>query len=130
MSIERCAASSVVADQGTSLVSASPLGPVQPVADAAAVAGDQLCEEVADFVDCQGNQLSGGRGTVGSFAHGDDGEDGVGEHGQRGVAVPGGPLADLVLVETDLVLAGTKTFLDAPAGAGYPHQGGQADRLG
>jgi len=41
-----------------------------------------------------------GSGSVG-FAGGDHGEHGVGEHDQRRVAVPGGPLADLVLVEGD-----------------------------
>jgi hypothetical protein len=35
-----------------------------------------------------------------------------------------------VLVQADLVLAGAETLLDTPAGAGYPHQGGEADRCG
>jgi hypothetical protein len=66
--------------------------------------------------------------TVCVFARGDGGEDGVGEHGQGGVAVPGGPLADLVLVQADLVLAGAEAFLHAPPGAGDADQGGEGDR--
>src|SRR3954464_2872426 len=98
------AASSVVADQGTVLVASSPCRPVQPVADGADAAGDQFCEEVADFVDGQRDHRFSGVAVV-VFMGGDDGEDGVGEHGQGGVAVPGGPGADLVLGDTDLVFA-------------------------
>ena len=38
---------------------------------------------------------------------GGDGQEGVGEHGQGGPAVPGGPAADLVLVEPDQALGGS-----------------------
>jgi hypothetical protein len=43
---------------------------------------------------------------------GDDGEPGVSQHGERDMAVPGVPEADLVLVEADLVLAGLEALLD------------------
>lgn len=49
----------------------------------------------------------------------------VAEHGQGGPAVPGGPAADLVLVEADKTLGGLEGLFDAPALPGYPHQGGQ-----
>lgn len=124
------AASSVVAGHGPFLVEAAPGRPVQPVGDRADGTGDQFREEVADFVDGQRDQLVGACGALSAFPRGDDGEDGVGEHDQRGVAIPGLPGADLVLVEADLGLGGLETFLDAPPGAGYPDQRGQADRLG
>jgi hypothetical protein len=84
------------------------------------VLGDQFREQVADFVDCQHDQVAGVLGRVGSFALGDDDEDGVGERGEGGVAVPGGPLADLVLIEADFVFAGAEPFLDAPSTSRSP----------
>jgi len=39
---------------------------------------------------------------------GGDGEEGVGEHGEGDVSVPGVPGADLVVVEANLVLADPK----------------------
>jgi hypothetical protein len=79
---------------------------------------------VADFVDCQRDQLVGSLWTVGSFACGDGGEDGVGEDGQGGVAVPGVPFADLVLVEAGLAFGGLEAFFDASADAGDTDQVG------
>src|SRR6266545_8087197 len=49
---------------------------------------------------------------------------------QSGVAVPGVPPADLVLVEADRAFRGLEAGLDTPAGAGHPDQTGQADRCG
>ena len=46
----------------------------------------------------------------------------MGEHGQGGPAVPGGPAADLVLVEPGEALGGLEGFLDAPALSGHAHQ--------
>src|SRR6478735_3271274 len=51
-----------------------------------------------------------------------DGQEGVGEHGQGDVPVPGVVFADLVFVEPDLVLTGAEAFLDWPAGAGHGDQ--------
>src|SRR4051794_7698538 len=117
----------VVADQGVALVLASPGGPVQPVGEVEGRAGDEFGEEVADFVECQRDQLSSTVWTVVSFARGDDGEDGVGEHREGGVAMPGVPGPDLVLVEADLALAGLEALLDAPAGSGDADEGVEAD---
>ena len=64
-----------------------------------------------DFVDSQRNQVIGADGSVLAFLSGDDREQRMGEHDQGRVAVPGGPLADLALVEADLALAGLEAFL-------------------
>ena len=44
--------------------------------------------------------------------------------------VPGGPVADLVLVEPGQALAGVEPLLDRPAEPGDLDQGGQRDVLG
>ena len=85
---------------------------------------------MTDFVDGQRDQRFGALGGSETFTRGDDREQGVGEHDEGGVAVPGGPLADLVLVEADLAFAGLEALLDAPSGAGHPHERGQRDGLG
>ena len=46
------------------------------------------------------------------------GEVGMGQHGEREVAMPAGPRADLVLVEADLALGSLEAGLDRPARAG------------
>jgi hypothetical protein len=48
-----------------------------------------------------------------------DGEEGVGEHGEGDMSVPGVPGADLVVVESGLVFAGSEAFFDGPACPGY-----------
>src|SRR5690606_26575401 len=130
MAIGVVASSAVMAGQGTCLVLSAPPGPVQPVGGAADGAGDEFREQVADFVDSQRDQSLCPWWAVGVFARGDGGEDGVGEHGQGGVAVPGRPRADLVLVQADFVLAGAEALLDAPAGAGDLYECAQRDRSG
>ena len=52
------------------------------------------------------------------------------EHGQGDPAVPGGPSADLVLVQPGEDFPGLEGFLDAPALPGDPDQGGQRDGVG
>lgn len=59
------------------------------------------------------------------FVGADDGEEGVGEHGEGDPAVPGGPASDLVFVESGQALAGLEGLLDRPSASGDPHQGGQ-----
>ena len=54
-----------------------------------------------------------------------DGEERRGEHGQDRVAVPGGPAADLVLIEPGLGLGDREGFLDAPPASGDADQLGQ-----
>ena len=55
-------------------------------------------------------------------------EEGAGEHGQGGPAVPGTPAPDLVLSESDEPFGGLKGLLDTPALAGHGDQGAQPDR--
>lgn len=49
---------------------------------------------------------------------GGDGQEGVGEHREGDVSVPGVVPADLVLVQADLALGGLEGLLDGPAGPG------------
>ena len=61
---------------------------------------EQGVEESAKLVDGQRNQPDRcGRGVA--FGGGGHGQEGMGEHGQGGPAVPGGPAPHLVLVESD-----------------------------
>src|ERR1700704_718205 len=48
-----------------------------------------------------------------------DGEEGVGEHGEGDMSVPGVPRAYLIVVESGFILAGSKTFFDGPACPGH-----------
>ena len=81
-------------------------------------------EEVSDLVAGEGD-LVGRRGCSGVLDGGGDGEEGVGEQGEGGPAVPGGPGTDLVLVQAGQFLAGLEVLLDRPPAAGDPDQGGQ-----
>ena len=74
----------------------------------------QGVEESAEFVDGQRDQPGRGGSCV-AFGGGGHGQEGVGEHGQGGPAVPGGPAADLVLVQSGEAFGGLEGFLDAPA---------------
>ena len=47
-----------------------------------------------------------------------DGEEGVGEHGQGDMSVPGVPGTNLVVVESDFVLGGSEALFDGPARSG------------
>ena len=60
-----------------------------------------------------------------AFGGGGHGQEGVGEHGQGGPAVPGGPAADLVLVQPGEAFGGLEGFLDAPALSRHGDQGVQ-----
>ena len=87
----------------------------------------QGVEESAKLVDGQRDQP--GRCGLGvAFGGGGHGQEGVGEHGQGGPAVPGGPAADLVLVQPGETFGGLEGFLDAPALSGDGDQGVQGDR--
>ena len=69
-------------------------------------------------------------GDVASFGGCGDGEERVGEHGQGGPAVPGGPASDLVLVQSCQGLGGLEGLLDPPPLPGHPNQCLQGDRAG
>jgi hypothetical protein len=68
-----------------------------------------------------------GGGVLGEGRHH---QEGVGEHRQRGPAVPGAPAADLVLVQATQALAGLEALLDAPAAASSLHLGQTGKRWG
>ena len=63
-----------------------------------------------------------------TFDRGGHGQEGMGEHGQGGPAMPGSPAPDLVLIESDQAFGGLEGFLDAPALAGHGDQGAQRHR--
>jgi hypothetical protein len=67
-------------------------------------------EEAGDLVAGQRDLPGWVRGAEG-FEGGGDGEDG-GEHGQGDPPVPGGPAADLMLVQAGEALSGLEVFLD------------------
>jgi hypothetical protein len=47
------------------------------------------------------------------------------EHDKGDVAVPGGPVADLVVVQADLAFCGLEALFDAPPGPGDANRRGQ-----
>lgn len=57
------------------------------------------------------------------------GENGQGEHGQGDVPVPGGPVADLAVVQAYLAFRRLETRFDAPPDAGDPDQLGRGHLL-
>ena len=117
----------VVAGAGTVLVASSPGGPAQPLVQSPKWTEQQSGEEVADLVAGEGD-LVGRRGCSGVLDGGGHGEERVGEQGEGGPAVPGGPAADLMLVQAGQFLAGLEVLLDRPPAAGDPDQGGQRYR--
>src|SRR5215218_7528667 len=90
-------------------MSSSPQRPAPSVAGISDGTGHQRREQVLELVAGQADQR--GRwwvaGAVGGREHH---EDGVGEHGQGGPAVPGAPAADLVLVQATKALAGLEAL--------------------
>jgi hypothetical protein len=101
----------VVAGVGAGLMSASPERPAQPMAEITSGTGKQPREQMLDLVAGQWGQP--GRRRAGPFSTGSHHEDGVGEHGQGGPAVPGAPAADLMLVQTAKALAGLEALLSS-----------------
>ena len=107
-----------MAGSGDGLMAASPPGPVQLNCGRGYVLA-QSGEQLADLVTGQRDELvlMGGGGLGG----GQDGQERVGEQGQDGPAVPGGPAADLVLVQGGELLAASEPVLDLPAGSCHLH---------
>jgi hypothetical protein len=79
--------------------------------------GERRREQVLDLVAGQADQPGRWRvaGTVRGREHH---EEGVGDHGQGGPAVPGAPATNLMLIQADQALAGLDALLDRPAASG------------
>ena len=90
--------------------------------------GSHCGGEVGDLVAGQGDLPGRGR-AAGGFDGGGGGEDGGAGHGQGDPPVPGGPAAQLVLIQAGQALAGLEVLLDPPAKPGDLDQGGQRDPL-
>ena len=75
---------------------------------------EQAGEQVPDLVPGQGDQFGWCRlaGAFGKCCHD---QEGMGEHGQGGPAVPGAPAADLMLVQTAQALAGLEALFNPPS---------------
>src|SRR3954454_15443818 len=112
----------VVRSPGSGLRGSSPTGPVQAVRWWWRRGQDQSVEKPADLGQGQRDDLLVWPGVVDGRA-GQDGEQGQREHDQGDVAVPAGPAANLVVIQTELALAGLEQLLDAPAGSGDAHEG-------
>jgi hypothetical protein len=89
---------------------------------------DQVSEEAGDFVAGQ-RDLPGWAGVVSAFGCGGDGQEGAGEHGEGDPPVPGGPAADLVLVQAGEAFAGLEILLDGPPEPGGLDQRGEGNGL-
>lgn len=71
----------VVACSGSSLVTASPVGPAEPVCRVVDALGDEGDEQARDLVAGERDQVVR-CGPAGVFVSADDGEEGVGKHGR------------------------------------------------
>src|SRR2546430_6164681 len=116
------ASGAVVAGTGAGLVDTSPSGPGQVEVGGSGDGSDQFREQATDFGDGQRDESSFGGPPA--FGRRDGGEDCRGEHDQGGVAVPGVPPADLVLIETEGAFRVLEARFDGPSGASDAYQCG------
>ena len=113
----------MVEPSGACLVASSPDGPVQVVFLGVVCAGEQV-EQSFDLGDGQGDESGVGGwlfiravrqdrlGCLGSLFG--DGADGEGGHGEHDVAIQSGVVADLAVIEPEVVLAELEVLLDGP----------------
>ena len=94
-------------------MSASPSGPVQLHGGCGQLPG-QSGEQAADLVAGQRDEQVIARVAAAGLGRGQDGQERMGEQGQDCPAVPGGPAADLMLVQTGQFLAGGEPVLNVP----------------
>ncbi len=100
--------SSVVAAAGCCLVASAPVGPVQQSARGHGRCREDGGEQVADLGDGQRDRVAAAGGVEwidGPLWCRVGGKGGQERQRERDVPVPGGPVADLVVVESDLALA-------------------------
>ena len=102
----------VVAGLGGGLMSSAPAGPVQ-LQSWCWLLLVKSGEQPPDFVAGQRDQEITGW-PAGAGLAGQDGQERVGEQGQDGPPVPGGPGADLVLVQAGQFLAAGESVLNQP----------------
>jgi hypothetical protein len=110
-------------------MSSSPQRPAPSVAGISDGDGNEGGEQVLDLVVGDRDQPGWCR-VAGAFGQDGDDQEGVGKHGQRGLAVPGAPAVDLVLVQATQALASLEGLLDPPAPAGDVDQDGQRGGAG
>jgi hypothetical protein len=89
----------------------------------------QSGEQPADFVTGQWDELVIVRVAAAGLGRGQDGQESVGEQRQDGPPVPGGPAADLVLVQGGELFSACEPVLDFPPGPGYAYELGQGHRV-
>src|ERR1700678_1163742 len=116
---------------GSVLVAASPQSPAIPVRLVAAGLWDHGSAELPQQLRNGDGDQAGFAGVcvAGALAGGCDGEEGVGEQGDRGPAVPGGPGGDLAAVEPGGLLRELVILLDSPPRDRYRDEPGQRDRV-
>jgi GNAT superfamily N-acetyltransferase len=119
----------VVAGAGAGLMSASPERPAQPMAEVTSGTDEQRREQMLNLVACQWGQ-PGRRRVAGRFGTGGHHQEGVGEHGQGGPAIPGAPAGRPDAGPGRPAVAGLEAFLNGPAASSDPDQGGQRGRSG
>jgi uncharacterized protein (TIGR00730 family) len=110
-----------VAGAGAALVASAPSRPGFGTGPGPAGFDDVDREESADLVAGQGDQ-PGWCGPFGALLGGDNREQGVRDHREQRPAPPGGPAADLVLVEPGQALPSLEGLLDRPATPGDSDQ--------
>jgi hypothetical protein len=86
---------------------------VDPVTGAVHRASDHGREQVSDLVPGERDLVVRDE-VAGVLEGGRDGEDSGGEHGQGDPPEPGGPVADLVLVQAGQALAGLEVLFEGP----------------
>jgi hypothetical protein len=95
---------------------------VQQADECAGGLEEEGVHEPMELVDGQFEQARWGGGQV-LLGGGGHGEERVGEQGEGGPLVPGGPAADLVLVQSGQALGGVERLLDPLPLPGDPDQG-------
>jgi hypothetical protein len=56
------------------------------------------------------------------------GQEGMGQQGQRDVAIPGVPATDLILIQAHIILGALEALFDAPVETSHPRQVSQRRR--
>src|SRR6476620_11867985 len=109
----------VVAGAGMMLMAAAPSRPGQWTSQGASGSEEHDGEQATDFGAGQRDHFDR-PATIGVGIGGDHREQRVSDHRKQRPTPPGGPAADLVLVETGQLLAGLAALRDRPTPTGDP----------